>query len=376
MDKYINIVSFNIPWPANYGGVIDVYYKMLALHKCGVKIILHCFEYERPHSKELESLCEKVYYYKRKTGLLSNMTLLPYNVYSRKDPKLLENLLKNDYPILFDGLHTCYYIDHPQLQTRMKIYRESNIEHDYYRHLAKAETNLIKKYFFLVEAWRFERYQNILKYADLMLVVSITDTDYLRKVFPEKRIEYMPCFHINDKVTIKTGSSDFILYHGKLSVTENTQAALYLIKNVFCKLQYPCIIAGMNPPTSLKEAAEPYPNIRIEANPSDERMDYLTHEAQIHLLITFQATGLKLKLLNSLFAGRYTVVNQEMVTGSGLNALCHIANTPDEIIRTCNELMKLPMTQEQINKRKELLFPIYSNKLQGERLYNLIYNAE
>ena len=42
MDKYINIVSFNIPWPANYGGVIDVYYKMQALHKCGVKIILHC----------------------------------------------------------------------------------------------------------------------------------------------------------------------------------------------------------------------------------------------------------------------------------------------------------------------------------------------
>ena len=178
MDKYINIVSFNIPWPANYGGVIDVYYKMQALHKCGVKIILHCFEYERPHSKELESLCEKVYYYKRKTGLLTNITLLPYNVFSRKDPELLKNLLENDYPILFDGLHTCYYINHPQLQGRMKIYRESNIEHDYYRHLAKAETNLIKKYFFLVEAWRFERYQEILKHADLMLVVSITDTNF------------------------------------------------------------------------------------------------------------------------------------------------------------------------------------------------------
>ena len=80
-----------------------------------------------------------------------------------KDPELLKNLLENDYPILFDGLHTCYYINHPQLQGRMKIYRESNIEHDYYRHLAKAETNLIKKYFFLVEAWRFERYQEILK---------------------------------------------------------------------------------------------------------------------------------------------------------------------------------------------------------------------
>lgn len=374
MDKYINIVAFNIPWPANYGGVIDVYYKMLALHRCGVRIILHCFEYERPHSPELEALCEKVYYYKRRTGLLANITKLPYNVYSRKDPELLRNLLANEYPILFDGLHSCYYIDHPQLQNRMKIYRESNIEHDYYCHLAKAEVNIIKKCFFLVEAWRFERYQEILKHADLMIVVSVTDTEYLRKIFPGKKVEYMPSFHINDEVTVRTGSSDFILYHGKLSVTENTLAALYLIKNVFCKLDYPCIIAGMNPPSSLQEAAAPYPNIKIEANPSDKRMDYLTHEAQIHMLITFQDTGLKLKLLNSLFAGRYTIVNQEMVTGSGLEDLCYIANTPKEMIDTCKLLMEQPMTPELIEKRRKLLFPNYSNKQQGERLYNLIYN--
>ena len=37
MDKYLNIVSFNIPYPANYGGVIDVYYKLEALRACGVK---------------------------------------------------------------------------------------------------------------------------------------------------------------------------------------------------------------------------------------------------------------------------------------------------------------------------------------------------
>ena len=53
MERYLNIIAFNIPWPANYGGIIDVYYKIKALHQCGVKIILHCFEYERAHSPEL-----------------------------------------------------------------------------------------------------------------------------------------------------------------------------------------------------------------------------------------------------------------------------------------------------------------------------------
>ena len=25
MERYLNIIAFNIPWPANYGGIIDVY---------------------------------------------------------------------------------------------------------------------------------------------------------------------------------------------------------------------------------------------------------------------------------------------------------------------------------------------------------------
>lgn len=373
MDHFLNIIAFNIPWPPNYGGVIDVYYKMKALREQGVKILLHCFEYERPHAPELESLCEKVYYYKRRTGLLANMTVLPYNVYSRKDPELLARLLENDYPILFDGLHCCYYLNDPRLKNRKKIYREANIEHDYYRHLAKAETSWIKKCFFGVEAARFERFQPVLSHTDLMVVVSTTDRDYLQRVFPDKRVKYMPCYHGNDGVTIRPGISDFILYHGKLSVTENTKAALYLIRHVFCKLHYPCIIAGMNPPDSLRQAAAPYPHISIEANPSAERMEWLIREAQIHMLVTFQATGLKLKLLNSLFAGRHTVVNREMVTGSGLDALCHIADTPDKMVETCTLLMQKPFTEELITERIDKLYPSFSNRYQGERLYKMIY---
>lgn len=373
MEKYLNIIAFNIPWPANYGGIIDVYYKMKALRQCGVKIILHCFEYERPHSPELEAMCEKVYYYKRHTGLRTNITLLPYNVYSRKEPELIANLLKNDHPILFEGLHCCYYMSDPRLKNRIKIYREANIEHDYYAHLAQAESHPVRKCFFRIEAWRFKRYQKVVQYADLVIAVSTTDTDYLRRQFPDKQIEFVPCFHTNDRITVKPGSSDFILYHGKLSVIENTQAALFLIQNVFSKLNCRCIIAGMNPPPSLLKAAAPFPNIHIEANPTEERMSELIHEAQVHALVTFQATGLKLKLLNSLFAGRHTMVNSLMVAGSGLEQLCHIADTPDEMIRTCRKLMNAEISPEVIELRRSILSPTYSNQYQGEQLYKMIY---
>ncbi|MDR1524587.1 MAG: glycosyltransferase [Tannerella sp.] len=373
MDRKLNLVSINIPWPANYGGVIDIYYKIKALHDCGVKIILHCFEYERPRAAELERVCEKVYYYRRRTGLWANMTCLPYNVYSRKDRRLIDNLLENDDPVLFEGLHTCYYLNDKRLKHRFKIFRECNIEHDYYRETGKAERNMIKKCFFHIEALRFKRYQKKVADAELMIAVSQTDTDYLRKEFPHGKVEFVPCFHGNDEVTATTGQSDFLLYHGKLSVKENEKAALYLIENVFPGMSpYRCIIAGMNPSNRLLKAASRYDHIVIEANPSVERINELVRTAQINLLVTFQDTGLKLKLLNSLFAGRHVVVNPTMLAGSGLDELCHIAGTPDEMIDTCRKLMKKPFSPDIPEERRKRLFPVFSNAYQAKRLTDMI----
>lgn len=375
MDKAINIVALNIPWPANYGGVIDIYYKLKALHDCGVKIILHCFEYERLPADELKSVCEEVYYYPRRTGIRTNLTCLPYNVYSRKDKKLIENLLKNDYPILFEGLHTCYYINDKRLKKRFKIFRECNIEHDYYHEIGIAEKNRLKKCFYYIEAARFKSFQKQARYADLIVPVSTTDSDYLKQVFPDNKVVFVPCFHENDRITATPGQSEFLLYHAKLSVKENEKAALYMIKHIFSKLPYKCIIAGMNPPDSLYKTAAPYSNIQIEPNPSAEQMRQLIRDAQVNLLITFQGTGLKLKLLNSLFAGRHIVVNPLMLAGSGLDTLCHIADTPEQMIEACRLLMTQPFTETDIDNREKQLFPVYSNKYQAQKLIKLIFKS-
>ena len=370
MDKYLNIISLNIPWPANYGGVLDIYYKMKALHECGVKIILHCFEYERPRTSELEKICHEVHYYKRRTGLLPN---LPYNVYGRKDKNLIKNLLKNDYPILFEGLHSCYYLSDKRLRNRFKIFRECNIEHDYYNALSHSTDNIIKKSFFKLEGLRFRLFQKNVKWADLIISVSTTDADYLRKVFPEKKVEFIPCFHANEKITTLTGKSNYILYHGKLSVPENEKAVLFLIKNVFCKLKHKCIVAGMDPSDDIYKAASYYNNIEIIPNPEQNKMEELISKAQIHTLVTFQDTGLKLKLLNSLFGGRHTLVNSLMLAGSGLDSLCRIANTPEEMVSECNRLMEIPVDEKTIAQREKLLFPAFSNKEQAKKLIKMIY---
>ena len=122
MNK-IHIVSFQNPFPANYGGVIDVYYKIKALKNAGYYIILHTYCYGRDKSEnDLKNVADEVYFYTRKTGIISQLSFLPYIVNSRRDNKLLTDLLKDNYPILFEGLHTCFLLKIGRASCRERVY--------------------------------------------------------------------------------------------------------------------------------------------------------------------------------------------------------------------------------------------------------------
>jgi hypothetical protein len=55
-----------VPWPVNFGGVVDLFYKIKTLHDLGISIHLHCFTKNRNEQNILERYCETVNYYPRK----------------------------------------------------------------------------------------------------------------------------------------------------------------------------------------------------------------------------------------------------------------------------------------------------------------------
>ena len=361
-DKHLHIVSFSIPYPANYGGVIDVFYKLVALHKAGIKIHLHCYQYDRPEAEILEKYCETVAYYPRKTGFISQLSLKPYIVVSRRSEMLLRNLLQDNYPILFEGLHSCFYLNNKALKGRILVYRESNIEHDYYFNLFKSEHSPGRKLFFLTESLKLRLYQQQLQYATRMLVVSQTDRDYLAGKFPGKDVVYLPSFHGNNQVQSLPGKGNYVLYHGNLSVGENLLAAQYLVKEVFNDIPVKLNIAGLNPPESLRGLVALYPNVELIPNPPQAEMDQLIKNAQVNILVTFQATGLKLKLLNTLYNGRWMLVNREMLAGTGLESLCEIAADAKEMKKKIISLFDTEFDQKQLIARAEILQSRFSDE--------------
>ena len=370
MTKKLHIISFNNPCPPDYGGVIDIFYKLEALHRTGIHIYFHCFEYDRPRDPQLEQLCARVFYYPRKTGFRTQLSIVPYIVKSRSHPDLLKNLSSVTAPILFEGLHSCCFLTHYLLKAYTKIVRTHNIEHQYYFNLYTSESIPYRRWFYLAEALKLKLFERKLSAASHILSISETETEYFQKRY--KNTLFVPAFHPFHEMTSQEGKGDYLLFHGNLSVNENLIAIKYLIQKVFSEITVSFIIAGKNPPDWLSSLVKDIPHISLIANPSSQQMTRLIGEAHICLIPTFQATGMKLKLLASLFAGKHCVTNSLMVQGTDLKEFCHIADTPQEMVETINRLLETKFKKEEISKRKLKLETFYSNEINARKILELL----
>ena len=370
MRTKLHVISFDVPYPADYGGIIDVFYKLKALSEVGVDIILHCFKYGREEAQILEDICFRVHYYPRKRRFTYLFSKLPFIVRSRKNSLLLKNLLNDIAPILFEGLHTCYYLNSPLIGAYKKIVRTHNIEHDYYRYLSKSEKSPYKRFYFEQEAVKLRCFEKRIKLTDHILSISPEDTRYFNNKY--KNTSYIPAFHPFEKPSSKAGKGDYVLFHGNLSVPENEMAVRYLIDKIFAEITVQFYIAGKNPPEWLVQKAMITPHITLIANPEQEVMNELIQSAQINLIPSFQPTGLKLKLIASLFAGRHCITNSPMVENSGLESLCHIANNAQDMIKLIIEKLDEEFTFEEIIRRRRVLDNQFSNIKNAEKVKELL----
>ncbi len=359
VSEHLHIISLNVPYPPNYGGVIDIYYKVKALSQLGIKVHLHCFSYGREENAVLDELCEKVYYYKRKTGFRSNLSLWPYITYSRRSRKLLQRLKEDDYPILYEGLHTAYSLVKRQFADRVLLFRAHNMENDYYNFLAKQEPRFFLRLYYRKEALLLKRMLARIPANTCVGAISPEDTRRFLRRF--KQSFWLPPFHANEELQCKEGLGEYVLYHGNLSVPENISAAKLLVHQ-FGNKDIALVVAGKDPDHVLQLAIASSANIRLVPDPDVREMDDLIQNAQVILLPTQQATGIKLKLLDSLYKGRHCVCNTLMVEGTMLEELCEIVHSDKDFYTESEKLMELPFCEDKISKRRAVLLKHYDNR--------------
>jgi len=369
LDKHLHIVALDVPWPVDYGGVVDLFYKLKALHQLGIKIHLHCFtQHGREPQQELNKYCASVTYYQRKKNIGSFSLLLPFIVTSRKNEELIANLNIDNYPVLLEGIHCTYYLHSNQLTNRRVLVRLHNTEFEYYKQLAKNESNFFKKLYFLNESRLLFQYEKSIANKASFVAVSEHDVNLYQRLFNARDIYYLPVFIPYTLSVCKEGKGCFCLYHGNLSINENETAAIWLLQNVFNTLEIPFVIAGKNPSEKLLHLAHQHQHTCIVANPGEKEMQDMICKAQIHVLPSFNNTGIKLKLLNALFNGRHCVVNAAGVEGSGLEGACQVASDATSFKKIIAELYQQPFTEQEKEKRQGLLQTIYNNEENARKL--------
>lgn len=374
MEKHLHIITLNVPYPVDYGGVYDLFYKLPALQKEGVKIHLHCFTKERGAQPELNKYCEEVFYYKRDLSSKKLFSNLPYIVASRCNEELVQRLLKDDYPVFMEGVHCTYITNDERFANRKKFVRIYNVESEYYKHMFRFAGNIKRKIYYLLESRQLEKYEKRLaKNATAYWAVSLKDTEYYRQELSCETMDYLPLFIPDWQVEIDEGFGTYCLYHGNLEVEENEYAVKWLLKHVFNKLKIPFVVAGKNPSKKISALIEINKFSCLVANPDESQMQDIIVKAHIHVLPSFNNTGIKIKLLNALYNGRHCVVNDEMIDGTPLKDFCHVVNTPQEFTELIAMLYHQPFTAGEINLRKENLPKEFSNEANAKQMVKWIW---
>lgn len=367
-SKALHIVSFDIPYPANYGGVIDVYYKVKALSEVGYDVILHCFFKDRNPAHELKSICKEVHYYPREMNPYLMIRKKPFIVLSRKQPSLFEILMKDNYPVLFEGLHSTYFLAELKRAGKKCFVRAHNVEHEYYRQLAKAERSFLKRGFFTIEANKLKNYERILEQADGLIAISNSDLNHFKNI--NKNTIVIAPFHPEpEHVSLEQGDA-YAFYHGNLEVPENQKAVKFLVEQVFSGFEQKLIIAGKSA-YLLKHSFAKFKDVDLISDPSQEEMLKLATNAAVHVLPTFQSTGFKLKLIYSLYTAKSIIANKKMIEGTGMDSFILIANTEDEwkkALQSCSE----NSFRDELGMRRDKIEKLISNANLAEKLIQFL----
>ncbi|HEY2350428.1 MAG TPA: glycosyltransferase [Puia sp.] len=359
--RKLHIVCHDVPYPPDYGGVFDLYYKIRTLHEQGVQIILHCFTSGRDEQPILKTFCEQVYYYPRRTGHKGFSHQLPYIVCSRSNPELLERLLQDEYPILLEGVHCSYLTQDSRFAPRKILLRLHNVESVYYKQLARSSSSWLKKLYYLRESAVLRKYERRIASGWPLLAVTQSDADLASITYQSKNISVIPVFLPFQHIESPQGTGCYCLYHGNLSVDENEKAVIWLLEKVFSNLSVPFLVAGKNPGPKLRRTVAKYKNCCLVSDPSDQELRDIISKAQLHVIPSFNCTGVKLKLLNALFNGRHCIVNENAVEGTGLKDVCHLAEGAAGFRMQIEKLYERPFTFLDLQFRRDKLLHQYNN---------------
>ncbi|WP_162127637.1 glycosyltransferase family protein [Flavobacterium phycosphaerae] len=280
---------------------------------------------------------------------------------------MIQNITAVEAPILFEGLQSTMLLHQMDCRSK-KFLRLHNLESNFYAGMYRSETHWVKKMMYYFEIGKYKKYEKQLSHFKHVFTLSVYENEMVKSW--ADNVSYVPVFHGNTKINNLSEKGEYALYHGDLRLPDNKKAVQFLIQ-LFQKIpDYTLLIASSNGKDFVEQQLKNVSNIAFVTIENEQHLELLLAKAHINVLLSFQQSGTKLKLVNSLFKSRFCLINKNMVDDESLVQLCELANTETEFLAKINELKNKPYLEN--DKRATVLSEILNDTKNAQKIGSFI----
>lgn len=376
-----------LPYPPASGGQIRTLNLLKYLrNKNEITLIsLYKNDGEKKYLPYLKPYCKEVYLCKRPEkpwtfkniyrSVFSSKPFLIVRNYSEEATELVTRLLREEH---FDVIHaeTFYIMPHILDTTIPIVLVEQTIEYKVYQHFVNTLPFFVRPLFMLdiMKLKRWERFY----WRKAFLVGAVSESDQKEIINLEPLIKPLIVPNgageemVADSLPKKDLKHPTLLFMGNFSWLQNTEAAEYLINNIYPKLKEAMpsirlVIAGQNVSSKIPTGLDRDIHlVDIPPNGSDSvKKAYM--EATLFVAPIFGPGGTRLKILASMASGLPIVTTKTGIEGLAAKNKKHvlIADSPDEFIRQIEQILT---SRELYNQIRTNAYELVKEKYNWEKI--------
>ncbi len=378
MQRSLNIISGYLPCPNTLGDAQQTYWLIEALSGSGIQV--HLFTFSDSDSKintaateQLSKICSSVNTYPINQGHRNFSFSAPYATTKYQNTQLINDLNKNNFPILIEGLGPSELalssaIENKKIWVRLLTYAPR-----YFRYLQERSSAPLKKIFYQREAVLSKRILKKINQRVNWIVTSENDKKILEDSFLGDKIQILAAFkNSTSSITSKPGLGNFCLFQGNLSDAATHKTARWLLTHVFHNLKVPFVITGNNPSPSLVTLAHSKPHTCIVANPSSTERHDMIEKAQIVIQPSFIKDVADEALIEGIQKGRHCLTNNKTIN-SHFAACYHQGTSANAFQEIIIQLYHHPFSEEEIETRKRLIASEKTNDVLARECATIIW---
>jgi len=346
----IVVVCSDFPFPADHGGRVDTWGRILALFELGWKIRLIVCGKATPSEADLEVVggyVDEILLCPRITKLLDALSFSPLQVRSRVGLKRVR--LEEDYDfVLLEGDYVYPILDNPQIRRDKVILRVHNDEAAYFKALARSARHPLHKLYYFLESFKFAALQRKMRERiDKYMFISDKEFERFRRRDPEAKSLFLPPPVAEGAFRESAFRTRNVVFIGSLFMPNNREAIEWYLTRVHPLMLkepgYRFVVAGNSRQQGL-DWLEPYDLTNVTVHDTPKSLDDIYGSGYLFVNPMRNGAGVKLKTIEAIRNGLPVVSTSVGCEGTGLVDREHllVADRPEDFYRGIKLLFDRP----------------------------------